>query len=239
MDRHIGETLKDTRIKQGFTLRDVSMTLRIPEDYLSAIESLEIHRLPSIGYVLGYVRAYAKHLNIDPELAVTSYKSDSQIPTNKGLRNQPHFVPKRNIRLPHGFIAATLAVSLAAGLTFWYSFDTEQKGTTTPTASASVQSNPTQPPASEAYADSITIKAVAPSWIQITDRSGSEIISRILVPGETWLADINAELAISARDAGAIEVLFEGRSQGILGPKGQPVRNVLISDLIVEHNISQ
>ena len=61
----IGEILKDARENRGLTLNEVYESLRIQPKYLSALESGEYHLFPSSTHVRGYLRKYARHLNLE------------------------------------------------------------------------------------------------------------------------------------------------------------------------------
>ena len=62
---HIGAELRDARIARGLSFEQVSEQTKIRPEFLNAIETLAKDDLPSIGYVLGYVRSYAKFLDMD------------------------------------------------------------------------------------------------------------------------------------------------------------------------------
>jgi len=57
--------LRAARKAMGLSYNDVSETTRIQPQFLCAIENLSKSELPSIGYVLGYVRSYAKAVGLD------------------------------------------------------------------------------------------------------------------------------------------------------------------------------
>lgn len=221
---HIGTELRDARQALGLSYKDVSDMTRIKPQFLEAIESLSSVDLPSIGYVLGYVRSYAKAVGLDGASAVARYKVDSQVPENLGMRDRPHFVPKRKIRLPRGFFSAITVLAIAGMLTVWY-------GTQTETQAAMLDGPDLTPSTAEAQAtiidpDMLTVKALAPSWVQIKDSSGRVIISRIFVTGEVWQTQRGSGASISARDGGAIQ-LFVGESDaGRLGEQGVAIADV-------------
>ena len=61
----LGRTLKETRIKRGISLTDVSRELLVNEEYLEAIEDGMDDRLPSETYKRIYTRAYCKFLGVE------------------------------------------------------------------------------------------------------------------------------------------------------------------------------
>ncbi len=223
--RHIGQDLRLARVNAGLTHSEISETLKIQSVFLNAIEQLDTAALPSIGYVLGYVRAYAQHLGMDGLAAVERYKVDSKVPENLGRRSTPHFVPKRQIRLPRGFFAATTIMSCAAVLAFWYGSQTDaQSNALNPATNLNAPGN--APVVSPIDPELMTFKATAPTWVQIKDQFGNSIISRILVSGESWQTGIYANVTLSARDSGALELYVGGELMGRLGRKGIPMTDV-------------
>ena len=83
---HIGIELRNARTKLNLSFSDVSEDIKIQAKYLESIECLDLHELPSIAYVLGYVRSYAKFLGIDGNYAVNRFKSESKNPNIRKLQ---------------------------------------------------------------------------------------------------------------------------------------------------------
>ena len=76
----IGAALKSAREFRGLSLQDVSDATRIRRTYLAAVEDMRLEELPSRPFTLGYIKAYAKHLGLDPEEAVNRFKESSPDP---------------------------------------------------------------------------------------------------------------------------------------------------------------
>jgi len=205
--QHIGTRLKQKREALELSIDDIAKMTHVRAEYLRDIEALNVQALPSIGYVLGYVRTYAKAIGMDGDNAVADYKLDVQVPENLGMRDRPHFVPQFNLRLPRGFVPALLTLGFAVMLGTWYGVQTE-------TQAASPAGNSYDVEDVEAAAPSImdenlvTLRAVAPSWLQVKDAKGTVLVSRIFVAGETWQGPKNNSYRVSVRDAGAIEVFY-------------------------------
>jgi len=62
----IGEILKQTREEQGLSLEDVAVLTKVRPKYLAAIESNQYEVLPSQVQIKGFVRSYARALDLDP-----------------------------------------------------------------------------------------------------------------------------------------------------------------------------
>ena len=228
--RHIGIELRDARRALGLSYDEMSELTKIQSGFLESIENLAVSELPSIGYVLGYVRTYAKAMGLDGESAVARYKVDSKVPENLGMRDRPHFVPQRIIRMPRGFFPAITVVAIAGMLTIWYGMQTE-------TQAAIPQSPDLTPRVVESLTASadpnmVTVKALAPSWVQIKDKNGRIIISRIFVTGETWQTQHGSGVSLSARDGGAIQIFGGKGDAGLLGEQGVAISDVLLANLV-------
>ena len=65
-NRTIGEILKTTREEKGLSLEEISLLTKVNLKYLSAIEADNWDALPSTVQQKGFVRTYARVLEIDP-----------------------------------------------------------------------------------------------------------------------------------------------------------------------------
>ena len=66
----LGEGLRAVREYHGLDLDQLARETRIRRHYLQAIEDTRMDMLPSRPFTIGYVRAYAAALQLDPEAAV-------------------------------------------------------------------------------------------------------------------------------------------------------------------------
>ena len=78
---NIGAAFRATRQGLGRSLQEVSDATRIKRAYLEALEEMRIEDLPSRPFIIGYVRAYARALGMDPEAAVARFKDDAPAET--------------------------------------------------------------------------------------------------------------------------------------------------------------
>ncbi len=63
----LGDALRGERATLGKSLLDVERDLKIRAIYIAAIEECDINAFPNTGFVAGYVRSYARYLNLDPD----------------------------------------------------------------------------------------------------------------------------------------------------------------------------
>ena len=68
-----GELLKEARKKTRRRYKRLSSELGIPEKYLEALEENNFSIMAGPTYVKGYLRAYAKKLDLDPETVITAF----------------------------------------------------------------------------------------------------------------------------------------------------------------------
>ena len=229
---HIGTSLQAVRVGKGQDLTNIAQKLHIQQKYLEAIERLDDKALPSLGYVLGYIRSYALHLGMDAQEAVTRYKSDIECPENLGIRDCPHYVPKRKIRVPKGSLAAGFVLSCMLGVVTWYGLKSDTypaQFMSKPIQQISSLSGDSHSP-SPSNPDSISLVAIGPSWVQIKDGNNDVLISRIMLPGEIFETNRQNLPLLSLRDAGAIELYRGGKRIGPIGQKGASGENIPLSE---------
>jgi len=85
-----GLPLKEAREKAGLSIADAAQSLLIPEDIVSAIENSQIEKLPGATFVVGYIRSYARILNVSADDVIDSY--NKILPVGDQIPSTP-FVP--------------------------------------------------------------------------------------------------------------------------------------------------
>lgn len=63
----LGDELRGERATLGRSLLDIQRDLRIKAAYIAAIENCDPGVFPNPSFIAGYVRSYARYLNLDPE----------------------------------------------------------------------------------------------------------------------------------------------------------------------------
>jgi len=72
-----GRTLQAARLERSFAVREVAEALNLPIDTVEAIEADQFDRLPSAVFARGYVRAYAKLLELDADALAAACRVDA------------------------------------------------------------------------------------------------------------------------------------------------------------------
>ena len=82
----LGEELRGERATLGKSLIQVQKDLKIKAAYISAIENCDLDAFPNKGFVAGYVRSYARYLNLNPEEIYERFCSESGFSSIDGSR---------------------------------------------------------------------------------------------------------------------------------------------------------
>lgn len=80
----LGEKLKKLRGDFRMSLSEVSKATRIQVKYLEYLEGGQYEQLPADVYVRGFLRSYARYLNIDEQAFIKLYEREQNIRTNLG-----------------------------------------------------------------------------------------------------------------------------------------------------------
>ena len=145
------------------------------------------------------------------------------------LRDAPHVVLRRQLRLPRGSISAITVASAALGIGLWYGAQSEAIATPTPVVDIAPQYTAAEPSAPLMQPGLFTLRTTAPSWIEIRNVQGEVEVSRIFVKGETWQGPTAAGYSVSVRDAGAVELYDGSELIGALGVNGEPVTGLTLA----------
>ena len=71
----IGNSLRETRLRQQLDFPELEHATKIRAKYLRALEDERFELLPSHTYVKGFLRSYAEHMGLDGQLYVDEYNS--------------------------------------------------------------------------------------------------------------------------------------------------------------------
>lgn len=68
-DLRLGDVMRGERATLGKSLIDIQRELKIKANYIAAIENADPTAFDTPGFIAGYVRSYARYLQLDPEWA--------------------------------------------------------------------------------------------------------------------------------------------------------------------------
>ena len=76
--KQIGSTLKDARLSQGRSVKEISEQLRISVDFLTKLEAGAFNELPAPAYVTGFIRSYGRCVGLAPDPLVARYMAATE-----------------------------------------------------------------------------------------------------------------------------------------------------------------
>jgi transcriptional regulator with XRE-family HTH domain len=240
--RTIGAQLLQAREAAGLTLAQVAERTKVRPGILKQIESDAHDELPALTYSLGFVKAYARTVGVDPVAAAERYRLESQkgdpIPTMVDLQ------PLEEKRLPsRGIVMGSVAALVLLLLGFWAwgagwltppppappaaadaATDGADVATSEPDEAASAATADALPPTPSADAP-VTLTATQEVWLRIADGQESFFMGTMakgqtlaLPPGRAW--------TLRTGRAGALEVKVGGTPVPPLGGEAEQVRNL-------------
>lgn len=234
--RTVGEALRRAREAASLTLAEVAERTKVRPGILKDIEADDHDRLPALTYSLGFVKAYARTVGMDPNATAERYRAESQkgdpIPTMVDLQ------PLEAKRLPSGKLVAgsvALLAVLVAGFWAWGAGWLTGAPPAEPQV-ASAEALPAEPELDEAAAPvaaapvadpaaPVTLTAREEAWLRISDGTETFFMgtmaagqSMTLPPGRAW--------QLRTGRAGALDVKVGATAIPPLGGPAEQVRNL-------------
>ncbi|MFK7937939.1 MAG: helix-turn-helix domain-containing protein [Roseovarius sp.] len=93
-DLRLGDLMRGERATLGKSLLDVERELRIKASYIAAIENADPDAFDTPGFIPGYVRSYARYLNMDPDRAFRSFCAESGFAIAHGMSAEASSIRK-------------------------------------------------------------------------------------------------------------------------------------------------
>lgn len=90
----LGDVMRGERATMGKSLLDVQRELRIKASYIAAIENADPEAFDTPGFIAGYVRSYARYLNMDPDKAFETFCDESGFAVAHGMSAEASVVKK-------------------------------------------------------------------------------------------------------------------------------------------------
>ena len=94
-DMRLGDEMRGERATLGKSLMDVQRELRIKASYIAAIENADLSQFDSLSFVAGYVRSYARYLDMDPEIVFARFCEESGFGGIEALKPMESEVSRR------------------------------------------------------------------------------------------------------------------------------------------------
>ncbi len=112
-DLRLGDIMRGERATMGKSLLDVQRELKIKATYIAAIENADPSAFETPGFVAGYVRSYARYLNLDPDWAFKTFCDEGKFDNPAGIGSGPKSSPRsseaRSSTVRDPFVEPTVA----------------------------------------------------------------------------------------------------------------------------------
>lgn len=198
LQKRIGEYIAESRHAKGYKLEKIAEDLNIRFYFLECIEQGKFNNLPGTVYTIGFIRSYAKYLDLnDQEIIEALMQTQKFIPEASyqpyAVENQKNFFSLWIIAISIiasatllGYFISTaiskddaVKKTIAAAETTTESIENKQQTTQYNLNRRSVASG------QSLQKDHFYIKVKTPTWIKITDTNGA-IISASMLSAERF-----------------------------------------------------
>lgn len=252
-DLSVGDILKRARVKKNLSLQDIEVAIRVSAQHLTAIEENRLEMLPGRIYALGFIKAYAEHVDLDSAKILELLKRQA------GEKIAPkNIVPPQSpiledFSLPTGKIFVIILILFISTFVFKSFYEgpsylleeqipavpkdlvvqttllskpapkVEEKPAHTTATSLTELLNP--PPAT----NQMVLKAVENVWLEIRGPDKKTVFSRVLSVGEEyWIPVGQNDLTMTLGNAGGLQIIIDGQALPFLGKTGQVIRKVVL-----------
>lgn len=235
----MGQVLRRVREALGLELSEIARQSRIRENFLMAIERMELQTIAK-GYLVPYLIAYSKFLGLPDQQVVQRYTREcgavEEVKTSAPVQKIGNIREKRKSVLPLVLGAAGLLVVLVGGgVTAALMMNPGEEEIVSPTVVAVSGARDSlfaeASPAAAVPADlPLEIVAVRQAWLEIRGADGTIFLSRTMAVGENYFPRLKAGWTVSARNGGAFEWRVGDVVVGPLGPDGAQVFSISVDD---------
>ncbi|MBA2932763.1 DUF4115 domain-containing protein [Sphingomonas sp. CGMCC 1.13654] len=229
----VGGRLRAAREARGQTLDDIARQTRVPVRHLVQIEEGRLEGLPAAPYSAGFVKSYARAVDLDPMEASQQFRAEfaAAAQASPRIAYEP-YEPADPVRLPPrllAFVALAIAILLVAGYGIWRSGILTGEGADQRAQLAAggepigTSGSPASPPPGRQAAPkpaapiggAVRLTATQDTWFEVTDKaSGTRLYTGVLKQGQNW------DVPPTAGDP----VIRTGRPEGLaVTVGGQPV----------------
>jgi len=213
----VGEILRKRREELDKDLREIAEISKIRYDYLKAIEDEEFAKLPLEVYVKGYIREYAKILNIDPEVVINAYIQQTSPPqTEKKEVSAEATAQRKHLKIRYVLLPFLLLIPVV-----FFLFSPNPKKSIIPSHPPETKEKNLSKTKPTSHV--LEVFATDTTWLLVTI-DGTQNKELLLKPGESAKWQANQNFSIKIGNAGGINLTFDGNKLDPPGKKGQVIR---------------
>ena len=184
-----GATLATHRERAGLGITDIAATLRLHPNQVRAIEQEDLARLPALAYVRGFIRSYARVLNLDPELLLADLNT-KLVPARESVVDgmATDFAAARAAgrerMFPQWAIGIALIILVALGVIGWRT-TLQPAAQPTPEVAVALTPAPTTPAPAAAAAPISVPETLTPAAVSEPASAAAAVVEPVPTPTET------------------------------------------------------
>ena len=243
----VGTTLRNARERQDLLITDLAVATKIPVRLLLALEDNEFHTVPSGIFVRGYLRAYAREVDLDPDALIEQYLAETGDvkppvavpPTEMDTADdendlgEPHIDPNLTTSGTGWGYTLIVAALLVAIISFNRGASNEEAPGATASLVETAAAVEVAEPVAVAVSDEIRAIATAgeglrfefeaqgPCWVEaIVD--GRQVVYRLMQPGERESVEPQRDIVLRVGDPAAFAYTVNGEPGAPFGKPGVP-----------------
>jgi cytoskeleton protein RodZ len=248
--KNIGQTFRQAREEKGWSIEEVSRRTKIHASIIEGIENEDYKKLPPPTYAVGFVKKYARCLELEEKEMVSEYLLQNKEASVVKLRlaQDIHLsnksFPWRYVLVPVFLIAAGAVLYYAADFSYRYYKDNwSKKEAPEKTAAEPVRSQtaPAQESAGNVFQGAsalpgsnteVALKAVKDVFVSVTD-GGNLVFNGIIAANSTETWKSNGSIGVKVGMPDAVYLYVNNAEKGIVTQeKSSPFTIIVTGDQI-------
>jgi cytoskeleton protein RodZ len=241
----LGAQLRSARENQAYSVAEVAERLFLSSSQVNAIEQGNYDYLPAEVFVKGYLRSYAKLLQLDPALILAQYQPPvAELPEHTEVETEP--APRKGLleRLPDlpgvlvwSAMAALAALLIATVIYFSASSATEDEAAPALPQPAGEQSGHDDPATASPFAalgsaaevgDHLEIHFSEDCWVEVRDASRKILLADMRRAGDTEIVRGEPPYKVVLGRYSAVAVRYQGRAIPVVPDEGSRSAQLVI-----------
>ncbi len=233
---NVSQQLREAREAAGLSIKDIAAKTRVPIRHLENLEAEDFSALPGVTYVLGFVRNYARALDLDEAPLVDQLRAE--LAGEDGLRKNyadapdapadPAHIPPKSFAW--GAVAVLVAILIGFGI-----FKAVSGGMFSGASMPEIAVNEPAPvapkPAATApigdKAGPVILTATDEVWLRIYTEDGGKLFERTMNKGESFTIPTDAKKPMILTGAPqALTVTVGGKAVPSLGTGERSIKDV-------------
>lgn len=233
----VGQELRQAREAAGLSVQDVADRTKVRPGLLGLIEADDHDQLPALTYSVGFVKAYARTVGLDPIATGERYRQESQkgdpVPTMVDMQ------PLDARRMPSKRLVALVSAALVLALGLFWAWGAGWLTATPPPPPLAAEAPSNIPVvADEDFPEAdapvvapvdasapVTLTAKTEAWVKISDPvNGETFFMGTLAPAQALTLPPGKPWVLRTGRAGALEVKVGDRAIPPLGGEAETVR---------------